>query len=475
MKFFLKFYSMFLAVGVAMSAFMAVGYASAAVDRADSRVFNASWYLNAYPDLLDSFGNNTSAAKSHWLNSGIYECRQGAMGFWALDYLGLYPDVRNAVGNRACVAAIDHYLTNGINEGRVGRYILDAKVFDPLWYLSAHPDLKAAFGSDLKAVTNHWLANGSAECRQAKAFFSSQDYLNKYIDLVNAFGRNNCPAAAQHYVHFGFAEGRFINSVKVYAGGVAGILDLKNTGNSTNFRGFGGGLYIHSWAWGKITPADRQAILKSFQGSPIALEFGYNLGWGAVFRDQYQIYGIDPKYITANAFDSNNIPSVDGWKDYIKMLRDSGVPNTTKIYPTFEYQNYHTGTELLANKVSTNMVFQSLISISGGIVLDTPPGHALARENAYLEWVADAITWTKNHGYTAIVIVSPHFSGSSWALDTHTFINFLASRNAIPNEFVSENYAGDAWGDPNYPNVVGNENNINHTLGLGLNLLRGLF
>lgn len=469
-------------LGVLILFFLPFSGAYAGVNRAEDKVFEASWYLNAYSDLKAAFGNDLVAATNHWLNHGLFECRQGAMGFSALEYIDMYPDLNSAFGASGCAAAIDHYLNDGARERRAGRYVLDYKVFNPTWYLERNPDLKAAFGTSASAATRHWLLTGTAECRQANPFFASRDYLNKYGDLASVFGMQNCAAAVQHFVQFGAAEGRFVNPVKVHAGGVFGFSDLKNDVNSRIFRSLGGGLYIHASAWDTTSDSDKKEILGTFRNSPVALEFGYNQAWGRKFVDQYAGYGIQPRYVTANAFDNNTMPTLEGWKAYIAALRagygNNGIPASTKIYPTFEYQNYHScvisGTncsDLLANTVSNNQLFKNLIMESGGIVLDTPPDVAL-NSSTYREWLVDAIKWTRKNGYTSIVIVSPHTSGNSWSSDTDKFINFLIVQDAIPNEFVSENY--NQLISP-YPNFVGSESSGNTTMGVGLNLLRGLF
>lgn len=440
--------------------------------RSDRRVFDAAWYLNHYPDLHAAFGNNLGAATAHWLAAGIHECRQGALEFSSIEYLALYYDLRLAYGSRGCATAVDHFLRYGSSEGRIGRYVLDSRAFNPAWYLSHYPDLKAAFGDNLDAAKSHWLNSGMYECRQGNPFFSPFDYLGKYSDLARFFGRRGCANAAQHYIQYGYKEGRFINSVPVYAGGVAGILSLSDPANSDVFRAYGGGLYIHSYAWGSILDEERRKIISAFAGSPIAVELGFGAGpgWGIIFQQHYQNYGIQPRYITVNAFADKTTPTVSSWQEYMDMLRSHGVANSTKIYPTFEYQNYKVGSELIP--LSMNPQLQELISVSGGVVFDTPPRYAFDREQNYRDWIVDAIHWTRSRGYNSIIIISPHNSGTNWESDTHEYINFLARFDALPAEFVSENYTSTE--DPSYPNVVGNEDTQFNTLGMGLRLRLGV-
>lgn len=86
----------------------------------NSAVFNVEYYLNRYPDLAAAFGNDYAAAINHWLTSGIAEGRQGAPGFNSVIYLNRNTDVQAAFGAGNYRAAIEHYIQYGISEGRAG-------------------------------------------------------------------------------------------------------------------------------------------------------------------------------------------------------------------------------------------------------------------------------------------------------------------------------------------------------------------
>lgn len=84
----------------------------------DSRVFDGNFYKGKYADLAKAFGDDASAYKSHWLSNGISEGRQACSGFSSTGYMARYLDLRNAFGANNYKAAIEHYLTYGIKEGR---------------------------------------------------------------------------------------------------------------------------------------------------------------------------------------------------------------------------------------------------------------------------------------------------------------------------------------------------------------------
>lgn len=84
----------------------------------DSRVFDASFYLSRYPDLLAAGIDTQAEAEEHWLNHGISEGRVGCPSFSVDVYLANNQDVAAAVsGNKT--AALMHYLSFGSREGRV--------------------------------------------------------------------------------------------------------------------------------------------------------------------------------------------------------------------------------------------------------------------------------------------------------------------------------------------------------------------
>lgn len=84
--------------------------------------------------------------------------------------------------------------------------LLHPFVFDPIFYLTANPDLQQAFGSNPEAAQNHWISSGLGEGRLASAVFSVNWYRYKNYDL-GAFGGNN-ELYIRHYVQNGIQEGR---------------------------------------------------------------------------------------------------------------------------------------------------------------------------------------------------------------------------------------------------------------------------
>lgn len=80
-------------------------------------------------------------------------------------------------------------------------------VFDADYYLNRYSDLKAAFGSDKNAALNHFMTYGLKEGRQGRDCFNPVYYKNAYPDLANGYG-NNWPEYYWHFIVAGIGEGR---------------------------------------------------------------------------------------------------------------------------------------------------------------------------------------------------------------------------------------------------------------------------
>ena len=264
-----------------------------------------------------------------------------------------------------------------------------------------------------------------------------------------------------------------VQSTAVYAGGVTGVANLDTASNSEIYRSLGGGLYLHNSGWNKLTLAQRRHILEIFHGAPTAIELGFGSGpaWGKIFQERYAKLGIIPTFIAVNAFSHNNHPTIEHWSAYSASLRKYGVAEPSLILPTFEYPNFRENiSKLRTRMISRDSDFQEILRYSRGIVLDTPSAYAMARENAYREWIVDAVLWTKSHNLESVMIISPGASGNNWLQDTVRYVRYLASHEAIPSAFVCENYTNSLPYD--YPNAVGSENDPENVLGVALQLMQ---
>ena len=153
-------------------------------------------YIASYADLSAAFGADANAGFDHYIYNGLYEGRTTT--FSGLEYIASYGDLIAAFGPNAEAGAL-HYLNSGRGEGRTDS-------FDGLQYIASHADLITAFGADRDVGTLHYIDAGFKEGRSTDSFDAAQ-YLTNYADLQNAFGDDQ-QAATIHYITTGFSEGR---------------------------------------------------------------------------------------------------------------------------------------------------------------------------------------------------------------------------------------------------------------------------
>jgi len=177
--------------------------------------FNASDYLAKYSDLSAAFGSDQTLALKHYIEYGFSEGRTDSSSssvsntgsgessnltdLEAYNYIASYGDLINAFGIDI-EAAKSHYTSYGKSEGRT----LDN--FDEWGYLASNNALISSIGTLAIEAVKHYISSGYSQGKVTNSF-NAQSYLNNYADLRNAFG-NNQELATKHYVEYGFNEGR---------------------------------------------------------------------------------------------------------------------------------------------------------------------------------------------------------------------------------------------------------------------------
>lgn len=61
------------------------------------------------------------------------------------------------------------------------------------------------------------------------------------------------------------------SSIKIYAGGVAGVEALARPETSAKFREAGGGLYLHNNGWASLSLTQKRQTLVNFKNLPVAI------------------------------------------------------------------------------------------------------------------------------------------------------------------------------------------------------------
>ena len=147
--------------------------------RQASSKFDVNSYRMRYKDLRSAFGYDLAAYYYHYMSSGKAEGRQATGKVTSIDaitvyngvdysavydfnyYLSANPDIKAAFGNDD-LAVLSHFVNYGMKEGRCG-----CEAFNVLTYREKNGDLKAAFGDDLKQYYIHYMNYGKNEGRKA--------------------------------------------------------------------------------------------------------------------------------------------------------------------------------------------------------------------------------------------------------------------------------------------------------------------
>jgi len=184
-----------------------------------SSVYNYNYYIANNKDVAAAFPNDDIAVLQHFVNNGMSEGRTASATFDVKAYRATYKDLRLAFGNNY-KQYFSHYMSTGKTEGRTAtgsETITDgittlngvdySAVYNYNYYITANPDVAAAYPNDDIAALNHFVTFGMTEGRTASADFVLSVYKTKYPDLVSAFGNQN-QLYYEHYIQFGKAEGR---------------------------------------------------------------------------------------------------------------------------------------------------------------------------------------------------------------------------------------------------------------------------
>ena len=197
-----------------------------------SAVFDPTYYFENYPDIKVAFGNDSLAALNHFLTYGMREGRRGNSTFDVLSYYNEYEDLRAAYGTDIA-SYYEHYRRWGLSEGRHPSGCTEtvgvpttlsgtdwSPVYDPAYYLASNDDLRAAYSAtygdvtlvDYDALLRHFVSWGMGEGRRASEAFDVASYYNAYEDLRAAYG-TDLARYYRHYVTWGRAEGRATSGV----------------------------------------------------------------------------------------------------------------------------------------------------------------------------------------------------------------------------------------------------------------------
>ena len=289
-------------------------------------VYDYNYYINKYSDLKKAYGTNRNAVFNHFLKYGMNEGRQAIASFNVSYYKQNYADLQKAYGNDT-KAYYNHYIKYGYNEGRVADKLISSTTqptssvqnvttykginysavynqdyyyknnptlqsqykatdgagliknfvesgmakglrgsanFDVNSYRLEYPDLRAAYGNDLKNYYMHYIHYGVKEGRKTtgttqmvgyvtklngidySAVYDFNFYINKYSDLKKAYGTYNDQAVLNHFVKYGMKESRQASSQFILSYYRANYEDLRKAYGNNNAA-----YYLHYIKYGK--------------------------------------------------------------------------------------------------------------------------------------------------------------------------------------------------------------------------------
>lgn len=123
-------------------------------------VFNAKYYAEQYKDLYDAFGYDEELLYQHFLTYGINEGRVMNPVIDIVKYRNSYEDLNTAFGDN-WDSYVQHYIDYGIKEKRD-----NGTDFDPIAYVESYSDIEEAFGNDFTAIIEHYQNFGVKEDRK---------------------------------------------------------------------------------------------------------------------------------------------------------------------------------------------------------------------------------------------------------------------------------------------------------------------
>lgn len=266
-------------------------------------------------------------------------------------------------------------------------------------------------------------------------------------------------------------------SPAIYSGGFIGMQSLAVPENSIKYRQAGGNLYIHNSGWGTLNSEQKKKITSLFKNQKTGIEIGYGTGsqsggWPALIQREYVSAGIHANFYLVNCFSKNTFPTKQEWQEFIYAIQAKTSPQTP-VVPIIGYPNTNRGIKnddaMINHMLSNFLPFQQLIRESKAIALDAPGNYFFGRNQVYKNWITDAISWSRSHGYTVYLILSPHQSGAGYLAASEQFLDYLQKRGLMPDVVISENFLNPA--PAGFINVVGSEQKPFTTLGVALRLL----
>lgn len=242
----------------------------------------------------------------------------------------------------------------------------------------------------------------------------------------------------------------------VFLGGVIGYENLAQPDIAQILRAAQIGIYEHGIAQtAAVRDGSAPAISAQFPTPwPSEAELGYAPNGGAgyfanYYKPTYVAQGFRPTEANVNVnFDfqggvpgvistigSTNLP---GWQSYVDAARLYGIKTVAPVFSP------NLGIDPLTN-FATDPIYAGVREAAlygGALAIDSPPAFHV-RGPAYDSFVQGEIRWALGNGLRVTDIISPHSAPTTFLADTKAYIAKLEAADALPTEWVVENYRFD--------------------------------
>lgn len=271
-------------------------------------------------------------------------------------------------------------------------------------------------------------------------------------------------------------------SPPVLLGGTSNMTDMLTAANTDAFRAAGGGLYAHQNGWvvnlqvageapnSTNSQNQRKAIVDLFRPNNVGhVEFAYGTpsDWTNAYNAYYKANGLTADNASINFIsgqddrpNSSNYPASNAAAfAYMDAMRGVGIP-TVSIILSPNY-NATDATDFKFDNARWNDAKTRAI-YGGGWTSDAPPDYFFKRDQNYRDWVIAQTKWTNANGLKSTNIISPHGSGTNFFADSVKYVRYFEDQNAIPKQWVVENYAYVGEPPAGYVNRIGSEDDANN-------------
>lgn len=250
--------------------------------------FNVSYYKQNYPELQKLFGNNLKAYYEHYISKGHKEKRvanklinntntanrntaptvSNVTTYKGVDYSAVYNQdyyYKNNSSLHSKFKATDgNGLIKNFVESGMTKGLRASANFDVNSYRLEYPDLRGAYGNDLKKYYMHYIRYGIKEKRKTtgttqmvgyvtklngvdySSVYNFNYYINKYSDVKKAYGIYNDQAALKSFVKYGMSASRQASSEFNLSYYKANYVDLRKAYGNNNAS-----YYLHYIKYGK--------------------------------------------------------------------------------------------------------------------------------------------------------------------------------------------------------------------------------